>query len=231
MQIRVGISGYSYKEWKGTFYPAKIRPEEMLAHYGTVFPTVEINNTFYRMPKESVVINWADQVPEDFRFVLKASRRITHFGRLQNVESELEYFLQVSSSLGERRGPTLFQLPPNLPVDPPRLEAFLALLPARWPSAFEFRHASWDTPEVEAMLAAAGAALVHADIEGFSDKLTSTTSWGYLRMRQPEYSDTELASLAAAVRRQPWGEAYVFVKHESAEGPELGRRMQRALDA
>ncbi|MGH7658293.1 MAG: DUF72 domain-containing protein, partial [Gemmatimonadales bacterium] len=93
MQIRVGISGYSYKEWKGSFYPAKIRPEEMLAHYGTVFPTVEINNTFYRMPKESVVTNWADQVPEDFRFVLKASRRITHFGRLQNVESELEYFL------------------------------------------------------------------------------------------------------------------------------------------
>ena len=232
MHILPGISGYAYKEWKGSFYPSDIKPDQMLGYYATQFPAVEINNTFYRMPKESVVVNWAGQVPDGFHFVLKASRRITHFGRLQNVESELEYFLRVASALGSKRGPTLFQLPPNLPADLPRLEAFLKLLPPRWLAAFEFRHSSWDTPEVEEVLAASGAALVHADGEGFSDALSSTTDWGYLRLRQPTYTDEELAGLAASVRRQPWQTAYVFVKHEGeTAGPPLARRVTEALQA
>jgi uncharacterized protein YecE (DUF72 family) len=232
MLIRPGISGYAYKEWKGSFYPADLKADQMLGYYATQFPAVEINNTFYRMPKESVVLNWAEQVPDSFRFVLKASRRITHFGRLQNVESELEYFLRVASALGSKRGPTLFQLPPNLPADLSRLEAFLKLLPTRWLAAFEFRHPSWETPEVEQILAASGAALVHSDGEGFSDALSSTTDWGYLRLRQPTYTDEELAGLAGAVRRQPWRDAYVFVKHEGeTAGPPLARRVMEALQA
>ncbi len=230
MHIFPGISGYAYKEWKGSFYPADLKADGMLGFYATRFPTVEINNTFYRMPRESVVLNWAGQVPDGFRFVLKASRRITHFGRLKNVESELEYFLRVASALGPKRGPTLFQLPPNLPADLPRLEAFLRLLPPRWAAAFEFRHSSWETAEVEQVLADAGAALVHSDGEGFSDALSSTTDWGYLRLRQPTYTDEELRGLAAAVRRQPWREAFVFVKHEG-EGPGLAVRVQEAMRA
>ncbi|MCZ6760320.1 MAG: DUF72 domain-containing protein, partial [Gemmatimonadetes bacterium] len=143
MKVFVGTSGYSYKEWKGVFYPEKIKPEEMLGYYGARLNSVEINNTFYRMPKESTLILWEEAVPGTFRFVLKASRRITHQKRLNEVEDELSYFLRVSSVLGERLGPTLFQLPPNFKKDMDRLNSFLQLLPNRWKAAMEFRHQSW----------------------------------------------------------------------------------------
>lgn len=218
MKVFVGTSGYSYKEWKGVFYPEKIKPEEMLGYYGARLNSVEINNTFYRMPKESTLILWEEAVPGTFRFVLKASRRITHQKRLNEVEDELSYFLRVSSVLGERLGPTLFQLPPNFKKDMDRLNSFLQLLPNRWRAAMEFRHQSWFDAEVYDALESRGVALVFADSdnEELEPELVSTGSWGYLRLRREGYSETELAGWAERIRELGWEEVFVFFKHEDA---------------
>src|SRR5262249_24984318 len=134
---------WSFKEWKGAFYPDGTKDDAMLAYYSSRFPSVEVNNTFYRMPKESVMLGWAEQTPPPFRFAVKASQRITHHARLVDAADSVEYFCRVTSALGERRGPTLFQLPPNMKLDLPRLETFLELIPRRWRAAFEFRHPTW----------------------------------------------------------------------------------------
>jgi len=220
--LYAGTSGYAYKEWKGTFYPEDIRTDGMLAHYASRLPAVEINNTFYRMPRESVVLSWADQVPGTFRFVLKATRRITHFGRLKGVESELEYFLRVSQALGDRRGPSLFQLPPNMKKDLERLTAFLALLPDRWRATVEFRHRSWFDDEVFAALRERNVALCIAD-QGEDEEATpfvATADWGYLRLRREAYSREDLDGWAARIREPDWTDCYAFFKHEDgATGP------------
>jgi uncharacterized protein YecE (DUF72 family) len=222
--LYAGTSGYAYKEWEGSFYPDDLRDDGMLAHYASRLPAVEINNTFYRMPRESVVLGWADQVPETFRFVLKATRRITHFGRLKGVESELEYFLQVSQALGARRGPSLFQLPPNMKKDLGRLTAFLALLPDQWRAAFEFRHRSWFEDDVFAALRARNAALCVAD-QGDGDDATpfvATADWGYLRLRREAYAREDLARWADRIRGPAWTDCFAFFKHEDgATGPAL----------
>ena len=224
MSVYVGTSGYAYKEWKGSFYPEDLKHDDMLRYYGSQFRTVEINNTFYRMPRESVVTGWADQVPEGFRFVFKASRKITHFGRLQNVDDELKYFLRVSSALDARRGPTLFQLPPNFKADLGRLVAFLDGLPRGWPAAFEFRHASWLVDGVYDALKAKNAALVIADTDEDSTPVVATADWGYLRLRRAAYADDALDRWAATVRDQAWKESFVFFKHEDeGAGPRLAK--------
>src|SRR5437899_2742396 len=143
MNFYVGTSGYSYKEWKGPFYPEDLPAKQMLHYYGERFRTVEINNTFYRMPKASVLEAWAGEVPADFKFVLKASQRITHMQRLKGSEESLAYLLKAADALKGRLGPLLFQLPPNMKKDAQRLRDFLALLPSQRRVAFEFRHQSW----------------------------------------------------------------------------------------
>jgi uncharacterized protein YecE (DUF72 family) len=227
-----GTSGYAYKEWRGSFYPADLAEDAMLGHYAGRLPTVEINNTFYRMPKESVVLAWADQVPDTFRFVFKASRRITHFGRLKGVESELTYFLQVSQALGSKRGPSLFQLPPNMKKDLGRLTDFLSLMPRGWRAAFEFRHASWFEDEVYAALRSRNAALCVAD-QGDDDDATpfvATADWGYLRLRRERYDAAALAGWAARIREQPWVDTFVFFKHEDgATGPRFAQELNALL--
>jgi uncharacterized protein YecE (DUF72 family) len=225
--LYAGTSGFAYKEWKGTFYPADLPNDDMLGHYAGRLPTVEINNTFYRMPKESVVLSWADQVGDGFRFILKASRKITHFGRLKNIESELSYFLQVSQALGPKRGPSLFQLPPNFKVDLDRLRAFLALLPRDWHAAMEFRHASWFTADVYAALKAHNVALCVADHGGEEEAtpFECTADWGYLRLRREAYTMDELAEWARRIGDAGWKDAFVFFKHEDgAVGPALAER-------
>jgi uncharacterized protein YecE (DUF72 family) len=142
MQVLAGVSGFSYREWRGRFYPPDLPAERMLAHYATRFPAVEINSTFYRMPKEQVLLDWAGQTPEEFTFCLKASRRITHEARLAGAADLLDYLLRTASVLGARRGPMLFQLPPTMPKDLPRLREFLALVPTAWHTVLEFRHPS-----------------------------------------------------------------------------------------
>ena len=152
MRIRVGTSGFSYKEWKGTFYPAKSKDEGMLAYYAERLETVEINNTFYRMPKPELLQKWAADTPEHFAFVLKAPQKITHIKKLEDCASEVEYFLKSAESLGHKRGPILFQLPPWMKKDLGKLDRFLALLPEGTRAAFEFRHATWFDDETYALL-------------------------------------------------------------------------------
>jgi uncharacterized protein YecE (DUF72 family) len=222
MRVRAGTSGFSYKEWKGSFYPEDLPAARMLAYYSERLPAVEINNTFYRMPKPALLEGWAAEVPPAFRFVLKASQRITHFKRLKEAADEVAYFFGVAATLGERLGPALFQLPPNLKKDLPRLEAFLETLPQGAKAAFEFRHASWFEDDVFAALRARGAALCVAEDEELATPVVATADWGYLRLRRQDYGDADVAAWADRVREQTWGEAYVFFKHEDAgSGPRL----------
>jgi uncharacterized protein YecE (DUF72 family) len=234
MQIRVGTSGWSYKEWKGSFYPTDLSSDDMLRYYATRLATVEINNSFYRIPKEKVLLDWAAQVPPDFRFVLKASRRITHISRLADQDDSLGYFMRTVNVLGEQLGPTLFQCPPSLKLDLARLESFLGRVPRTWRAAMEFRHASWFTDPVYELLRAHDVALVAVDedeSEGPGAPLVATATWGYLRLRRAEYDDSALSSWAERVRAQPWREAYAFLKHDEDKptGPDAATRMRKLV--
>jgi uncharacterized protein YecE (DUF72 family) len=220
--VLAGTSGYSFKEWKGAFYPADLPDSKMLEYYAARLPTVEINNTFYRMPKPEVIQGWRERSPEEFRFGLKAPQRITHFQRLAGSKESLDYFFSGANTLGEKLGPVLFQLPPFLKKDLPRLEEFLSLLPDSMHTAFEFRNASWFDDAVYAALRARNVALVGGDVdeEGKSPPLVATANWGYLRLRKDEYGPGELENWVQTIQRQPWGTAYVYMKHE-VKGPEL----------
>ena len=226
MRFFVGTSGYSYKEWKGSFYPEKLPQKEMLNYYAERFSTVEINNTFYRMPKASVLESWADQVPDSFRFVLKAPQVVTHRKRLKGVEQETDYLLRTAAVLKGRQGPLLFQLPPNLKKDLSRLETFLGLLGEGALVAFEFRHESWFDGEVFACLRENSCALCVADMDDASTTdLVNTAGWGYVRLRREDYTDQQLGEWIKRLRSQAWGEAYVFFKHEDAgTGPKFAAR-------
>ena len=225
MQILAGTSGFSYKEWKGRFYPEGLPNNEMLAYYSGRLPSVEINNTFYRLPRESVLEGWAEQVPADFKFVIKASRRITHFKRLKGAEEETGYLLRTVSVLGDRLGAVLFQLPPNMKRDLERLDAFLSGLGDPGRAAFEFRHASWFESETYGCLRAHGAALCAADTDEEGAEIVQTAPWGYIRLRRMDYGEAALAEWASRVGDTGWERAFVFFKHEDdAAGPEMAER-------
>ena len=224
MEIRVGTSGYAYKEWRGSFYPEKLKPALMLGYYSARFSTVEINNTFYKLPERQTLERWAEQVPAGFVFVLKASQRITHRQRLAPESKEtVDYMLETGRALGDKLGPILFQTPPFLKKDAPRLKAFLELLPSGQRAAFEFRHESWESEEVHETLRAHNAALVCADTEESAAggaPIVPTADWGYLRLRRMDYDAAALEPWAARIRAQPWRQAFVYFKHE--EGQPLG---------
>ncbi|HEV3236839.1 MAG TPA: DUF72 domain-containing protein [Gemmataceae bacterium] len=226
MNLYVGTSGYSYKPWKGSFYPKDLPDKQMLRYYGERFRTVEINNTFYRLPTASVLKAWAEAVPADFKFVLKASQKITHISRLKDAGDSVSYLLDVAGVLKERLGPLLFQLPPNLKKDAPRLSAFLGLLPSERRAAFEFRHESWFDEEIFGLLRDRRAALCLAEAEdGLEVPFVATADWGYLRLRRPDYGDAELKTWIKQVKEQDWREAFVFFKHEDeGKGPQLAKR-------
>lgn len=226
MNLYVGTSGYSYKEWKGSFYPKDLPHKQMLRYYGEHFRTVEINNTFYRMPKSAVLETWANDVPADFRFVLKASQRITHIQRLKDTDDNVAYLLKVTATLRQRLGPLLFQLPPNLKKDIGRLRSFLALLPSDCRAAIEFRAASWFDDEVFDLLREHQVALCIAEAEDDLEvPFMSTAPWGYLRLRLADYSDAELKTWAKRLRDQNWQDAFVFFKHEEAgKGAAMAKR-------
>jgi len=217
MKLFAGASGYSFKEWKGNFYPDKIKPEDMLAFYSERLPTVEINNTFYRMPKAEVLETWAKTTPETFKFAIKASRRITHFARLKAEEAaeNVAFLYKQLATLGDKRGPVLFQLPPFLKKDLPRLAAFLELLPDDHRAAFEFRNDSWFDDEVYAALKGAGASLCFSEREdGSPPALVETAPWGYVRLRLENYSDEGLKQWAARLGQTGWKHIYVYFMHE-----------------
>lgn len=227
MNYYVGTSGYSYKEWKGKFYPEDLKEKEMLSFYGKQFRTVEINNTFYRMPKPAVLEGWAAEVPADFRFVIKASQRITHMQRLRDAHDSVTYLLKVVGVLKERLGPILFQLPPNMKKDATRLGDFLRQLPTDHRFAFEFRHQSWFDDETLDLLRQHSIALCIAEAEeGVDVPFVSTAAgWGYLRLRRPDYGDPELTAWKQRIRETGWKDAFVFFKHEDeGKGPEMARK-------
>lgn len=228
MQLRAGTSGFSYKEWKGPFYPETLPNKDMLGYYAERLSTVEINNTFYRMPKPEMLEGWRQKVPEGFVFVLKASRRITHHSRLKESSFDsLEYLWSVATTLGDRLGPILFQLPPNSKKDVPRLTAFMAALPDGMRAAFEFRNESWFDDEVYDALRDGGHTLCLADMDDdAAPSLVQTTDWGYLRLRREAYSDDALQTWLEAIDAQPWRECFVFFKHEDeGAAPRLAARL------
>jgi len=233
MEFWVGTSGYSYKEWKGSFYPAKLPDDEMLRAYADRLPAVEINNTFYRLPKAAVLESWAEQVPGGFRFVLKASRRITHIKRLRDVAEETAYLYQTAFSLGPHMGIVLFQMPPNFQKDLPRLQTFLDLIPPGRGAALEFRHSSWFEDDVYQSLRAHHCALCLSDTDDEPiDALVSTADWGYLRLRRDEYSRKAIGALAEKVRSQEWKSAYVFFKDEGeGRGPKYALQFLELAEA
>jgi uncharacterized protein YecE (DUF72 family) len=226
VNLCVGTSGYSYKEWKGSFYPEKLAAKDMLRCYGEKLPSVEINSTFYRMPTASVLEGWAEQVPGSFRFALKASRRITHVKRLKDAADETSYLLTTAKTLGDRLGVILFQLPPYMKKDVERLEEFLPLLAGGPRAAFEFRHPTWFEDDVYDTLRRSDCALCVADTgDDKSVPMESTASWGYLRLRAPEYSDAEIDEWVRQVTTQAWSDAFVFFKHEDeGAGPALAAK-------
>lgn len=225
MELYTGTSGYSYKEWKGSFYPEDLSSKEMLRYYGEHLSAVEINNTFYRLPKISVLDGWAEQVPDTFRFSIKASRRITHFTRLKEESRDpTAFLLSQIETLGARLGVILFQLPPNFAKDLERLESFLGFLPEGAPAAFEFRHESWKDDDVHDALRRRGMALVCADTDDTDDDepIVETGPWGYLRLRRPGYSADDLARWVERLQATRWERAFVFFKHEDeAAGPRM----------
>ena len=230
-RVLAGASGYSFKEWKGTFYPEKIEAEAMLPFYSERLPTVEINNTFYRMPKTSMLENWASITPDTFRFSIKASRRITHIARMkvESASDSLAYLYKNLAALGPKRGPVLFQLPPNLKKDLPRLVAFLGLLPVDHNAAFEFRNDTWFADDVYAALTGAGAALCLSEREDNAPPpLVETAPWGYVRLRLETYSDDDLAQWARRLLATSWNPIHVYFMHEPTAPAYARQLMQRS---
>jgi len=227
MHVIVGTSGYSYKEWKGTFYPKTLPASQMLSFYAANFGAVEINNTFYRMPAETTLAKWASEVPDEFTFVLKAPAWIT-LSRNFDSAAGLRRFFDIGSALGAKFGPALLR---REQVD--GLRELLAAVPKGRRVCVEIRHESWKDAEVVAALREHDAALCIADTDDVADPddmLVTTASWGYLRLRRTDYSDEQLAAWAKRVTAQPWSHAYVFFKHEDeGKGPVFAKRFLKLL--
>lgn len=234
MNAFIGTSGFAYKEWKGNFYPEKIKADEMLPFYANHFNSVEINNTFYKLPKKAMLETWTATVPDGFEFVIKASRRITHMARLkvESAKDPLDFLLNQTEVMGQKRGPIFFQLPPFLKRDTERLKRFLDLLPNDLPAAFEFRHESWWDEEVFAAFRSKGVAFCIADAEdgAVPVDMVHTAPYAYIRLRRPDYTDADLATWAQRITDEKWERAYVFFKHEEeGAGPALAARLRAAL--
>jgi uncharacterized protein YecE (DUF72 family) len=225
MRLAVGTSGFSYKEWKGKFYPDDLPAAEMLPYYAARLSTVEINNTFYRMPSEKMIADWAAEVPAGFEFAIKAPQRITHQKRLKEVGDVALAFVRIARGLGDKLGPLLFQLPPNMKKEAARLDAFLDLLPPGLRIAFEFRHLSWFEDDVYEILRKHRAALCVAEGEGLATPLVATADWGYLRLRLGDYTDEAIGAWAERMRAQAWGEAFVYFKHDEGNAPALAAKL------
>lgn len=229
-RVLIGASGFSYKEWLGGFYPAKLPAARMLAYYASRLPTVEINYTFRAMPRRAMLERWASQTPPDFRFALKAPQRITHFARLRDAADSVGYFAETAAALGERLGPALFQLPPDLPRDDALLRDFLATLGGRLRAAFEFRNRSWFAEPVLHALSDGGAALCIAESERLQSPVERTAPFVYARLRKENYEEPALEAWAERLGRLRVGaeEIYVYFKHEVA-APALAARLTGLL--
>lgn len=228
----IGTSGYNYPEWRGSFYPERFSSAKMLPYYAERFRSVEINYTFYRMPTPKLVANWAAQVPEHFRFTLKAPRRITHDRRLRDVASPVRAFCETAAELGTRLGALLFQLPPSFKKDLAVFDQFLDALPPRVCAAFEFRNESWLDEEVYARLRARNLALCIADSEKRSTPVMTTADYAYLRLRDEGYEEQDIATWTDTARelQERCKDVFVYFKHEDeGKGAQFGRLMMQRL--
>jgi uncharacterized protein YecE (DUF72 family) len=228
----VGTSGYAYPEWRGSFYPEKMQTAKMLPYYAEHFATVEINNTFYRMPNAKLLEGWSAQTPENFKLTLKAPQRITHHKRLRDCADDVKYFLEVAGTLGPKLGAILFQTPPYLRMNLEVLDGFLEMLPAGLCAAFEFRHKSWMESDVFSRLQAKGLALCVADSENFSTPVEITAGYAYFRLRDEGYQPADIERWAQVIREKTAASSDVFVyfKHEEAGiGTEFAKQLIKNL--
>jgi uncharacterized protein YecE (DUF72 family) len=232
MAIWVGTSGYNYPEWRGSFYPEKLATTKMLPFYAERLATVEINYTFYRSPKPSILAGWSRQTPPHFRFTLKAPKRITHDARLRDCAESLRYFLETAATLGPKLGMLLFQLPPFLRKDLAVLDAFLADFPPDVRAAFEFRHTSWLSDDVFERLKARNLTLCVADSEKMSTPVEITADYAYFRLRDEGYTPDDIAQWARTIQEKTarCRDVYIYFKHEEAgKGPQFARLLLDAL--
>ena len=232
MRLLAGTSGFSYKEWLGEFYPDKLAANKMLGYYATRLPTVEINNTFYRMPSPAIIEGWRAQVPASFSFAIKAPRRVSHLKRLRDSADDARVLLTALAELGTSFGSLLVQLPPHAKIDAPALEAFLGYLPPTCKTAFEFRNPTWIAPPVLELLRGHNAALVQSESDDDFEPLPWTANWAYLRLRKVAYTERELTTWLERLKDAGVGEAQVFFKHEdAATGPKLALRLLELAQA
>ncbi|MEA3187980.1 MAG: hypothetical protein QOD99_1810 [Chthoniobacter sp.] len=232
MKLWIGTSGFQYPEWKGAFYPESLPLSKMLAFYAERFFTTEVNYSFRRIPSAKTISAWAAGTPANFRFSLKAPQKITHFAKLRDCGETVRYFHEVVGGLDEKLGAILFQLPPRFVKDAPLLLDFLEALPHGMRAAFEFRHASWLTDDVFALLKENNAALCIAENEDFATPRVATADFGYLRLRREDYAGADIANWAGWIREQEngWGEAFVYFKHEErGVGPKFAQRLIAAV--
>ena len=232
--ISIGTSGYSYPEWKGTFYPENLPASKMLGYYAERFPTVEINNTFYRLPSEKVIGDWARGTPDGFTFTLKATRRITHQAKLHDCAELLDVFCSRARALGPKLAVLLFQMPPYFRKDLEVLDEFLGQMPGDLRAAFEFRHSSWLTDEVYSRLRERNLALCITDSEKTTTPIEATADYGYFRLRDEGYQDADFDKWANAIneRAGDWRDTFVYFKHEEeGKGPDFANELRVRLDA
>jgi len=206
--VRIGTSGYHYKHWVGKFYPKGLKPQEMLAFYTQHFDTVELNNSFYRLPSREAFENWYGSTPKGFCFAVKASRYITHMKKLKDPQSGLSNFLPRAEALGSKLGPIVFQLPPHWNCDIDRLAEFLEHLPKEHRYSFELRDRSWHTEKVYDLLRRYNAAFCIYELAGFRSALEITADFTYIRLHGPKekayqgsYSRTSLMKWAMRIRK------------------------------
>ncbi len=234
MKVYTGTSGFAYKEWKGAFYPEKISPKEMLRFYSNRLNTVEINNTFYHMPKKDLLASWAGQVSGDFVFALKAPQVITHIKQLRNVFGDTEYLFGALSILESKLGPILFQFPRSFRADRRVLEDFLPLIPGNMACAFDFRSPTWFEDGIPELLREKGCGwCVEDSDENPVKEIMSTAPWGYLRLRRSDYTESDLSEWADKILAKAWTKAFVFFKHEGedAKGPNMAMHFQELIDS
>jgi uncharacterized protein YecE (DUF72 family) len=223
VKILVGTSGFSYAEWKGSFYPKEVTPKKFLSYYATQFPTTEINNTFYRIPDAKTTAVWYSEVPENFTFTLKLSQKITHVKRLKEVDEEMERFLQAAKNLKEKLGTILVQLPPYFRRDSGLLEGFLSRYSGLARLAFEFRHESWFRNDTYTLLRRNNCALAIVESEDQEALRQITADFTYMRLRRPNYSALDLAGWAHWIQSQRV-DVFCYLKHDEM-APVLARQL------
>jgi uncharacterized protein YecE (DUF72 family) len=227
--LLVGTSGFSYSSWRGSFYPRRLKSDEMLRYYASRLSTVEVNTTFYRTQPDEVIESWAASVPPTFRFAVKAHRRITHNRRMPNLEGAMELLAAEAEAFGDRLGPVLFQLPPTAPFDEGRIERILALAPQHWRIAFQFRHPSWHRPVVAEQIERLGASLVHGDGEEHPGPL-GRGAFIYLRLRREAYSPQRLSVWSRRISGYlaEGRDVFAYFKHERL-GPLYAERLAERI--